>query len=109
MAIEELQEKNVAEASGEVATRVLAARNIQFSRQDCLNAQLAPARVDELCRPGKKAGALLSVAMTRLSLSARVYHRLLRLARTIADLDGADELGIAQVSEAITLRSLDRN
>ena len=109
LAIEELQEKNVAEASSEVATRVLAARNIQFSRQDCLNAQLAPARVDELCRPGKKAGALLSVAMTRLSLSARVYHRLLRLARTIADLDGADELGIAQVSEAITLRSLDRN
>lgn len=109
LAIEELQEKNVAEASGEVATRVLAARDIQFSRQDCLNAQLAPARVDELCRPAKKAGALLSVAMTRLSLSARVYHRLLRLARTIADLDGADELGIAQVSEAITLRSLDRN
>ncbi|MEE8109192.1 MAG: hypothetical protein V3T36_08615, partial [Gammaproteobacteria bacterium] len=65
--------------------------------------------VDELCRPAKKAGALLSVAMTRLSLSARVYHRLLRLARTIADLDGADELGVEQVSEAITLRSLDRS
>jgi len=109
LAVEELQEKNVAEASREVATRVLAARGVQFGRQDCLNAQLAPARVDELCRPGKKAGALLSVAMTRLSLSARVYHRLLRLARTIADLDGADELGIAQVSEAITLRNLDRS
>ena len=47
--------------------------------------------------------------MMRLSLSARVYHRLLRLARTIADLEGSDDLDVTHVSEAITLRSLDRS
>jgi magnesium chelatase family protein len=46
--------------------------------------------------------------MTRLALSARVYHRLLRLARTIADLDGESDVGPQHICEAITLRSLDR-
>ncbi len=108
LSVEELQGKNVSEDSRAVASRVLEARNVQLGRQDCLNAQLAPSRVDEFCRPGKKAGALLSAAMSRLSLSARVYHRLLRLARTIADLEDSPELGPAHIGEAITLRSLDR-
>ena len=107
--VEELQGKNVSEESRAVAGRVLEARNVQLGRQGCLNAQLAPSRVDEFCQPGKKAGALLSAAMSRLSLSARVYHRLLRLARTIADLENSTELGPAHIGEAITLRSLDRS
>ena len=71
-------------------------------------ARLSPNDVDCFCRPGKRAKAVLATAMTRLSLSARVYHRLLRVARTIADLEGSERIGVAEIGEAITLRSLER-
>ncbi|HSR91117.1 MAG TPA: hypothetical protein VLK88_07405, partial [Gemmatimonadales bacterium] len=52
--------------------------------------------------------SLLRTAITRLGLSARAYHRVLKLARTIADLAGAGEIGVPHISEAIQYRSLDR-
>jgi len=60
------------------------------------------------CRVSDGAEALLKTALTRLGLSARAYHRILKIARTIADLDGAADLQPKHVSEAIQYRSLDR-
>jgi magnesium chelatase family protein len=60
------------------------------------------------CRLSEQVEALLRVAITRLGLSARAYHRILKIGRTIADLAGAAELAPAHVSEAIQYRTLDR-
>ena len=60
------------------------------------------------CAPDPAARKLLEQALSRLSLSARAYHRVLKVARTIADLAGLETLGAAQVSEAVRYRELDR-
>ena len=60
------------------------------------------------CRPEPAALALLARAMQRLALSARAYHRVLRVARSIADLADEPAIGVAHVAEAISLRTLDR-
>jgi magnesium chelatase family protein len=62
----------------------------------------------EHCAIGEGGDALLRTAITRLGLSARAYHRVLKIARTIADLDGGGDITTAHVSEAIQYRSLDR-
>jgi magnesium chelatase family protein len=64
--------------------------------------------VREFCRINKSAEALLRTAVTRLGLSARAYHRVLKLARTIADLEGTDGIMTAHLAEAIQYRSFDR-
>ncbi len=108
LSVSELQDKNFSESSSTVADRVAIARQKQIERQSCFNARLTSSQSDHFCVPDLKGGAILSAAMTRLALSARVYHRLLRLARTIADLDGKSDVGPQHICEAITLRSLDR-
>jgi len=60
------------------------------------------------CRLTEPVESVLRQAVSRLNLSARAYHRVLKIARTIADLDGAAEIGTAHLSEAIQYRSLDR-
>jgi magnesium chelatase family protein len=65
------------------------------------NAEMGPAEVRRICRPEGPAETLLRAAMSRLHLSARSFHRVLKLARTIADLDGADLIGAAHVAEAL--------
>jgi hypothetical protein len=72
------------------------------------NAHMAPRDTRAFCRVSEGADALLRAAITRLGLSARGYHRVLKIARTVADLDGAGELQPKHVSEAIQYRSLDR-
>jgi len=72
------------------------------------NAHMAPRDIRAHCRVSDGADALLKTAITRLGLSARAYHRILKIARTIADLDGAAGLEPKHVSEAIQYRSLDR-
>ena len=106
--IDELEGSPDAETSEIVAKRVLHAQNRQIERQQKLSAMLSPNEVDLFCQPSKRAKAVLATAMTRLSLSARVYHRLLRVARTIADLEGRERIGVAEIGEAITLRALER-
>jgi magnesium chelatase family protein len=69
---------------------------------------MAPRDIRAHCRVADAAEALLRTAITRLGLSARAYHRILKIARTIADLDGAGGLEPKHVSEAIQYRSLDR-
>ncbi len=97
-----------AEDSATVRGRVTAAHALQAARQGCSNAQLQGAALDAHCRPERNGQALLHQAMERLGLSARGYHRVLRVARTIADLAGEPRLGVAHLTEAIGYRRLDR-
>lgn len=97
-----------AESSATVAARVAAARRVQMTRQGVLNARLDPAQIGSFCRLDRESRALVSAAIDRLGLSARAYHRVLKLARTCADLAAERQIRRSDVSEAIGLRSLDR-
>jgi magnesium chelatase family protein len=96
------------EASAAVRQRVIAARQRQLARQGRTNAELGPGELGRYCTLPAEARRLLHHAVERLRLSARAHHRILRLARTIADLDSADGIGAAHVAEAVGYRSLDR-
>ena len=101
------------ESSAAIRQRVERARRIQLARFHGrrgvhANAQMAGADLRRHCRLSGPVESLLREAVLRLGLSARAYHRVLKIARTIADLDGADDPGPAHVSEAIQYRSLDR-
>jgi magnesium chelatase family protein len=97
-----------AEASASVALRVAAARGLQLRRQGKLNSRLTPSEVARICRLAADSRALLATAIARLGLSARAYHRVLRLARTCADLAAAPDIRMIDVAEAVNLRALDR-
>ncbi|MBW7871511.1 MAG: magnesium chelatase, partial [Flavobacteriia bacterium] len=72
------------------------------------NAQMGPAQLDEYCVTDEASNKLIKSAMDKLNLSARAYDRILRVARTIADLEGSEELKSHHIGEAIQYRSLDR-
>jgi magnesium chelatase family protein len=99
------------ERSADVAVRVSAARAIQARRYAMvgldpatLNARCPAALLDEICELDKDGLRLLEQAANANGLSARGYHRTLRLARTIADLDGSRMIGVLQLAEALSLR-----
>jgi len=94
--------------SQDVRQRVIAAQARQQDRQGCLNAELGPEAIDRYCQLTDKDTGLLQQAMTKLKLSARAYHRILRVARTIADLSGSDRIVSAHLTEALSYRALDR-
>ncbi|AUT47511.1 YifB family Mg chelatase-like AAA ATPase [Achromobacter sp. AONIH1] len=93
------------EASPAVRERVLACRGRQLERQDKPNAALAGAELDCHCALDESGRELLRQAMRRLRGSARVLHRTLRVARTIADLEGAERLGARHVAQAVQYRA----
>jgi magnesium chelatase family protein len=95
------------ESSADVAVRVAAARRVQMARQGVLNARLGAAEIGA-CRLDRESRALVAAAIDRLGLSARAYHRVLKLARTCADLAAEPQIRRCDVSEAIGLRTLDR-
>jgi len=95
------------EGSAPARERVAKARERQMARQGKPNAWLGPRETERYCAAEQEALALLRQALARLSLSARGYHRVLRVARTIADLAGEQAIGAAQVAEAIQYRRLD--
>jgi len=105
---EVLANDEAAESSQDVAARVAAARERQLERQNQPNAQLDGPVVVNRANAERAALQLLAGAMRQLALSARAYHRVLRVARTIADLAGSDTVTTQHVAEAITLRQLDR-
>jgi len=105
---EVLADDEPAETSAAVAARVLAARQRQLERQGLANAQLDGPVVMSRVHAERAALRFLAGAMRQLALSARAYHRVLRVARTIADLAGSATVTMPHVSEAITLRQLDR-
>jgi len=96
------------ESSAAVRERVERAYRRQFGRQGKPNAELAAREVDRHCAPDAAGETLLKQAIVRLNLSARAYHRVLKLARTIADLAGVDTVASPHVAEAIQYRRLDR-
>jgi magnesium chelatase family protein len=73
------------------------------------NARLAPREIEKYCLPDEKGATLLKQAIARLGLSARGYHRILKVARTIADLADAEQVSVAHVAEAIQYRKFDRS
>jgi magnesium chelatase family protein len=97
------------ESSAAVEKRVSLARQRQTIRQQKPNAQLSGSEVETFCRLHDRDHELLDQAMDRLGLSARAYHRILRVARTIADLGEAESIATIHLSEAIGYRSLDRD
>lgn len=109
----ELTDQRSGEPSSAVRQRVARAREIQRERfagkpEMHANAHMGARDLREFCRVGEGSDALLRTAITRLGLSARAYHRVLKIARTLADLEGVEEIGTAHISEAIQYRSLDR-
>jgi magnesium chelatase family protein len=101
------------ETSAMIRERVNRARAIQldrFARRAGVyaNAHMAPRDLRSFCRVSDAADGLLKSAITRLRLSARAYHRILKIARTLADLVGSADIQPAHVSEAVQYRSLDR-
>jgi magnesium chelatase family protein len=95
------------EASAEIATRVAQARALQLARQGKPNALLGSRDIDRHCELGRDGAELLRHALARLLLSARAYHRVLRVARSIADLAGKPAIAAEHVAEAIQYRRLD--
>ncbi|MGQ0620307.1 MAG: YifB family Mg chelatase-like AAA ATPase [Panacagrimonas sp.] len=96
------------ETSAKVRERVIAAYTRQLERAGKPNARLTPKEIERDCALDAAAKTLLETAMARLGLSARAYHRVLKVARTIADLAAATDVGAAQIAEALRLRELDR-
>jgi magnesium chelatase family protein len=98
----------MSEASAVVAARVLRAREQQIVRQGTLNARLDNKAVERFCAMTREASTLLNRAVATLGLSARAYHRILKVARSIADLAQVDPIDMRHVGEALALRVLDR-
>ncbi len=110
---DELSEKRNGESSEKVRERVLVARQIQTERfKDCegvySNAMMSSRQLTEICNIDQVSTNLLKVAMEKLKLSARAYDRILKVARTVADLSASENIKPEHIAEAITLRSLDR-
>ena len=111
---EKLSEERKSETSIEIRQRVIKARDIQTERfKDSeavhYNAQMNTKQIRKYCQLDEASKALLKTAMERLNLSARAYDRILKVSRTIADLEGSAEIQGAHISEAIQYRSLDRD
>ncbi|NKF22030.1 YifB family Mg chelatase-like AAA ATPase [Solimonas marina] len=92
------------ESSATVRARVVAARHRQLERQGRPNAQLGTRELERLAMPNDEGLQLLDAAMQRLALSARGYHRVLRVARTLADLANAPAVGAVEIGEALRYR-----
>jgi magnesium chelatase family protein len=110
---EKLSDTQKAESSVDIRKRVTAARELQTQRFDeydnvHYNAQMSSRQIREYCKLDDASLQLLKLAMERLNLSARAYDRILKVARTIADLDAAENIAPQHISEAIQYRSLDR-
>lgn len=108
----DLKEANVSEASKDILSRVERAREIQIQRfaqsSTKVNAEMTVAQVQSFCHFSSSVAALLDKAMSSLCLSARGYHRLLKVSRTIADLDGTEEILEKHVLEALQYRKNDQ-
>ena len=96
------------EPSATIRARVEAARQRQLARQGKPNALLSVSEIDVHCAPDAQGEALLRQAISRLDLSARAYHRILKVARSIADLADASVLGSEHIAEAVQYRRMDR-
>ncbi|AZI67051.1 ATP-binding protein [Kaistella daneshvariae] len=109
---DQLADRRKGEKSDDIRKRVLLAREIQSNRYKDLaihyNAQMGPKEIEQFCELDETSQQLIKTAMNKLNLSARAYDRILKVARTIADLEQTENLSPVHISEAIQYRSLDR-
>ncbi len=103
-----MQTKETAESSDIVRTRVQKSRMAQLNRQNKLNAALSNSEMQMFCQISPADQVLLDQAMDRFGLSARAYHRILKVARTIADLEGSTVMRTEHLTESLSYRCLDR-
>jgi magnesium chelatase family protein len=112
VSFKELAYEQAGEDSSSIRERVIRARLVQQARyqhsETHCNAQMSRAELLQHCAISDAGRDLLKNAMDRLGLSARAYDRILKVARTVADLDGHEIIDLQHLSEAIQLRSLDR-
>lgn len=113
LSINELRTEKPSESSADIRARIQAARRRQLARfagtRTTANARMTHAQIRAHCVIDSSLGDLLQQAMEQLSLSARAYDRILKVARTIADLAASDRIEAPHLLEAIQYRSLDRN
>ena len=100
----ELMQQEAGESSAVVLARVIAARDKQYARQGKVNAALSVSELDTSARIQKEAQEALGSLLEKLSLSARSFHRIMRVARTLADLAGDEEVGRSHVLKAVSFR-----
>jgi magnesium chelatase family protein len=105
---EKLADRRPGETSAKVRERVAEARERQIQRYGCggtrLNSDMGPAEIQQFCRLDESGDRLLKAAVQQLQLSARAYHRVLKLARTIADLSGEAHIQTPHLAEALQYR-----
>jgi magnesium chelatase family protein len=104
----ELQNKTLGDGSAAIRARVEAARERQLQRQGKANHQLTAPELENYCELTQADKNLLEQAIEKLGLSTRAYHRVLKLARTLADMAGRERLATVDISEALSYRTLDR-
>lgn len=109
---EEITERSKKETSADLRKRVVKAREIQQNRYEGMeirsNSMLGVRQIDEFCHLGKEEEQLMRQAFTSLGLTARTYHKILKVARTIADMDGGGVIRMSHLKEAIGYRTADK-
>ena len=112
LTFEQLSDNSKSESSDSIRRRVIAAREIMLKRYRgtgiFANSQLTPAMIREYCALDDDASAVMKSAFDRLGLSARGYDRILKLARTVADMEKSERIQKQHIARAVQLRSLDR-
>lgn len=104
-----VEQSTLAESSAEIRARVLTAHQMQLSRQNQLNARLSNQQVHQFCKLSQKVKDYMQHAAIKLSISARGFYRIIKVARTVADLQQASEIAIPHVSEALVFRQMGIN
>ena len=108
----DLESKEAGTSSSEIKERVIKAQKIQLERYKndniFFNSQLSAPLIEKYCALGESEKQMMKTAFDRLNFSARAYHKLLKIARTIADLDSSENIEVRHIAEALQLRNLDR-
>lgn len=107
---EELNAKERPETSKDIRARICEARERQHARygRAMTNAELSASEIEEYCPLGREESTFMKQIFERLELTARTYHKVLKVARTIADLAGEDEIKLVHLREAVGYRTIDK-
>jgi len=103
-----MHQRTTGEKSRVIRTRITESHQRQLNRQGKTNSRMSVKEIDKFCALDTASENLLKQAINRLNLSARAYHRILKVARTIADLSGTERINNQHIAEAIQYRRLDR-